>query len=808
MRSQLANGLIISTAIAAMMGGLVYLLSSPETSASAARNRELADILSIEQSPRIDRTPGVTAWLKVLLNRACVEELPIGQVDNCLSFISPSEELPRPLEFLQDSFRKGLQGGSLPDNSQLGTKTKSLAVGRMCLSEYRNAEDQVVVITRPGRFSLAAGKDLKDKSCEEILPNEDKFIKWAGAVLMRFSPDDSIVHNQSAWKGANIEALRALRAYVISPEGMIASHSYSEEEFQVFKSAAEMRGTPSLTTANAHYAPKKSAGEITYTGAYVDVTGHGIVATAYTTLWPGAGSGDFVVAVDIGLVINSKSILISRNDDNIRKKWIDLPSGENVTWKEIADKAETPEFTQIAADCSPTRIAISSANICVAKTTEGGQFAIAIPFGASPAQEHSQRWLISWSGNEYSNLRYVGYALVLASAWAGLAVLISSRSHYKKALKSESRKVHEILDAVKNLKLPIVTIEPSTDRVSYLNHSAKQLGIKRGALFREYVQSSSLPFYDSANTPDGNPRRSYSVELKVAEREESESFWSLITSTTLPRGLSASSLDESAETRERVPEGTRLGLIAPLNEGQLDLYKRVVSAEAKRDERAKLGSLLMHGLRPLILLSAEPDRLEPAAMKWLREALDASIEAIAAIFTGSEAARRSKRIKKEEIVRNLNGMLEVCMQAAVNRKLRKRLYWHNGILGDIRSDTLPFYLELEDWNEEMGLQSEFEGVIEYIFIELINNAMKHGTPGLPAVIRAVTVETSSGQFIDFEFINGVSETAREMATKKLQHRYSGRTIIEAACLQTGYELSIGKIQSGLYSTTLRIKASR
>lgn len=518
---------------------------------------------------------------------------------------------------------------------------------------------------------------------------------------------------------------------------------------------------------------------IHYTGIYPDKLGHGFVATLAVPGPHEPGRLKLLIAADLGLAVSHER-LVAAADPSLALAVAELPSETRGLWqpwvsllgalpgdsgRELLDVVHAHALRETQheewIEWSPL----------VFERTERG-----VLFATQLGKDH---WLVGLARDPAlpwpSMLLAPGLLLALL---AGVE-LRTRRRERALAIRDAERRARDA--ALDELELLLV-VDPHDDTVVHASAAARrELDVAPGQIVHERLVAadprSQAHYRDQLA---GGRRRSYGVRLRQGQP-----------------GTARYALIRSIPLHEPLPElhaatNHRLGLVYPIDhEADLALLLDDELSAARQDERNKLATILEHGVdlfaRVLANLCAQPPspaQLELAA--HLADYLQARLHVTQWILDrwGGPSTREVECILGPE---HLHALLEqyrrIFAHVHGDARLRARLHWNNGTLASPPPDDRIVEAWL-DWPDEYRVTTPTEGLFGYFFGELLVNAIKHGTPGLPISVE-VDVDRARRELV-VRVRNSSSEPSDDA---RAQQAYGGTAILAEVARVCGWQLT-------------------
>lgn len=842
-------GIAILTLVA-----LIAIMVTWSSSSKSITDSQWLEMLTVQQSLRLESRPGATALLQSLLSRHCLHQefvsLTLG-VEECLSVLRPSKSIPREMaslnkrtEELATYLSLTIHGTGRPDSrSALTAGEPSIAhqeaalldiddaiwagAMRSCVGEYLYGGQRFVVVL-PAPYSLSSFRSVDDgtRNSAKAAVNDNSTIEARRTAACK---ERKLSNYTKSYITAAIGALlpigivvkdqtEILRAYVMDQTGILVSTRTGDIdaaekpevpggiEFKRFKDASMHTPAPTLANVRGNFGAIDEFAKVPgYTGGYLDVTDLGIVATGFAAV-PGAkGFGDVVVAVDVKLPIKIEDVVGSVNSKGLRATLAVIKKGQDSTWETFAKHMGV----KLPEGCKGNLPSLQRASVCREQNIgddRDGSVLVAIPLGSKYEGDPPAtvtKWIVAAaSGADQS-------AFIMNTTGAGIAALAMIGVLATAALLrlTTAKEIESFTRTVTDLRLPVVAIDPSGN-ITFVNPYAKiTLGFKESSTFRDYVSEDQRSNYDQFTALKGHHGRSYGIALSLPKDDGSgDRRWVLVRSTTVSWSINPTILGEKQKGL-KIEAGSRIGVVIPLGDDDLGLYTTELRKIIHEEDMERVAHLLSHGLKPLVAAYEHSEKLSKPTIDWLRAEIGRSISAIGTLFAGYNAQETEENLARSRIESYLKNILIVTKDASggSNFRLREKLGWDNGILSNLDSSSYAFTFDLKDWSDDLFLSSRYRGVVEYIFTELITNMLKYGRPGQPGNITASLTKIQTEDRIKFEFTNKI----RSGINSKASHRgYKGLELVDRACTMLGGTLYGHTISDNIYSIQIVLPAKK
>jgi hypothetical protein len=774
-----------------------------------AERRAETELLSIKQTPRSTQYPGVTASIQRLMTRYCNEQTGLSNArEDCIAVLRPRDGIPDPMRALrayltpevqQRSGATPTQGVAVQPHWLRGGQT---ALDRLCLSEFEFNGNRYAVTSPKGGQPCPA--------------DADRFITWAIREL-------DARKNIEPMSVQPFGSLSVRRAYITGQDGTLISRRFGDlglaqggqgsegKEYAEFRKTALADLAPSIASVRSVF---PVAGlDRGYSGAYLDVTDLGIVATGVVILVDAPDAGSVALAADVE--INTTDWASKMKVPGTYMRVLDIKSTQPF-WASVFDGLQDlPDAQDLRGKCKDSTH--EPVAICSPSENPENAIVVAAMLGNSDPQnpDGPRRWIVRLVPGLSPPFGFLPHpvadyipAFVLFSA--GLICWHFDRRRQKSQRHAtRSREHSEMLTTLYgSVNIAVVTIDPNNDQIRFTSPRAEVFGFKTDTKFRDYVHEDDRQIYDQAHHP-GIPERAYGVRLRLyvqkkertGDRPQKPDQWAIVRSTPVPAPVSHINARES----------DRFALVELLGRDHTERWHQMVEDAARRAERRQLGSLLNHGIsRPLGAICAPS--LRPETFKSLISYVERRVNVIADLQSGwgitdDDARRNDIVVKRDAVLEMLEQFQSLGATVAADGDLRRNLKWGNGALNRLPAGAKPFHFDLSAWGHEIHLSTVIEGAELFILEELLTNALKYGRRGVPPMVVARCVSEQGGRrVLEFEVRNQVDEDHAKHRFDT-QRAFNGHSLVAEACRRLGWELMEPAISNNMYSIKVRAGCS-
>ncbi len=791
---------------AALLGLTVYLIFGTwEKDRRLSRVQALSEMIAIRSPLRLTDTPGLNAWLGLLLHER-QESLPESFRDAFLSVIEPGSPSFVPRAFLR--LRQVLADRRLqPPQARNARAIAPRELGESSPGEslefrvvqYFELEESIFVVSRRAALAAAEGDDRSQAS--------PGFLQWSiphlRAILGRWTQESS--RNPLA-EIPGIGQPRVARLYTLSEDGTFVSLPLPLDDGETsgrrdvaLTEGRQLKNFPNSPTLvsngfffNYRY-DRPLESQLSYSGLYLDVAGLGFVATIGLPLrYPGNLRG--VLAVDITFDVDWNE-LVAAIPPPMRAEVAQLDPNLSAPrwnpWSTLGPAIASPTSSLrgvVEAMAAIERTPVDRLSVHHAVTANGESLAA--------VQMARSTWLILWVPKLEHQLPWLSLALA-----ATVVLFLLARA--ERARQLAQSELDERQNLLNTMKVPLSVVDPNTDRLIYCNEAAGKLGMRPGLSFGKDVvvgEEAVQEHYRRTQAADESSRRAYGVPIRVrgADRELRRAF------------LIVRSVAVTAPIREfRADQRHRLAIMFLVEEEpDLTLLVRHRVGKARENERRLLSGLLSHGVEVLAQLVSDQlerrraegarDPKQEELLIWLSEYVRLRIEVVAWLLERWGQARipaSTCLIEVSNVTSTLTRMQQIFEVVRAQPELRTRLHWENGVLSQepsARDGEGANILDLRlDWDEEYCLPVPTEGCFGLFLGEALVNAISHGRPGSRP--RLCLEVDPNRQELLFELANPLCQD--DIGSRRQDAPYGGQAILQEIGRLCGWDGPTVQIES-------------
>jgi PAS domain-containing protein len=714
------------------------------------RSETLYQLVQDKTPPRPTETPGISAWLHLALKRygASLEN---GEVMTW----EDRRSVPPGLAGLRDLLVTPPEpSASEPRLVSLTNEETSLQFRSQRFAEI---DGHWLVVTR--RKALDAGD-----------PASDRFLARTGPHLLRL-----------ARRVPASASPRVLRVYALSEDGTLVSMPLAEltADPAVRRRAAldegrEFRKVPQLPNfvSNEFFFQfdfSAPAGQVYYSGLYLDLGGQGVVATIIV---PYVDSGSVgVLGTDVAFDVDWKAFASQIEPPMVAEvvRLGPLPEGRWRPWTDVeaALPQRSPLVPAVAALAQrERREGLFVAPGSVQEAVVEGQGAVAA------LQMAADTWLVVLFPRTGATSPVLSLGLLSVLFLFLIAGFEVHRRRAEQAQDKAERELAEKQNLLNTMQVPLLVVDPNSDAVVFGNEAARRLGIETGVRMADLVPDDERArrHYEHMQMAGPDARRAYGLPLRL----NGETRYAVVRSVAVTAPIEALHADERH----------RLGVLFVLEpETDLALLAEDLVTGAQGEERRKLAGLLSHGVDTLVRVLARVVERggEDDFVAWLAGYVDRRVHVTAWLFDHWDAEPPlppASAIEAGQARETLSALQRVFALAAADSGLRSSLHWDNGVLSS-SSDTQIPSIHL-DWPPEVWFPLPVRGGFGLFLEEVLVNAVRHGRPGTVPRL-AVSYDPGRAELL-FEVENETSEARRLRGEP-----YGGRRILERLARLFGWE---------------------
>jgi len=710
------------------------------------RSETLYQLVQDKTPPRPTETPGIAAWLHLALKRYG-STLKHGEIMTW----EDRRSVPPGLAGLRD-----LLATPPEPSASVPRLTNEEASLQFRSQRFAELDGHWLVVTR--RKALDG-----DRASES-------FLARTGPHLLRL-----------ARRVPALGSPRVLRVYALSEDGTLVSMPLAEltadpaaRRRAALDEGREFRKVPQLPNFVSNefffqFDYNAPAGQVYYSGLYLDLGGQGVVATIIV---PYVDSGSIgVLGTDVAFDVDWKAFARQIEPPMVAEvvRLGPLPEGRWRPWTDL--ESALPPNSQLAPAVTSLARRERREGLFVAPGSV--QEAVAEGQGAVAAlQMAADTWLVVLFPRTGASSPALSLGLLSVLFLLLIAGFEVHRRRAEQAQDKAERELAEKQNLLNTMQVPLVVVDPNSDSVVFGNEAARRLGIDSGVRFADLVPDDERArrHYEHMQMAGPDARRAYGLPLRL----NGETRYAVVRSVAVTAPIEALHADERH----------RLGVLFLLDpETDLALLTEDLVTGAQGEERRKLAGLLSHGVDTLVrVLARLVDRGgEESFVAWLAGYVDRRVHVTAWLFDHWDAEPPlppAGAIEAGQARETLSALQRVFALAASDPGLRSSLHWDNGVLASPPSGDIPA-VSL-DWPPEVWFPLPVRGGFGLFLEEMLVNAVRHGRPGtIPRL--AVSHDPGRAELL-FEAENETSDARRLRGEP-----YGGRRILERLALLFGWE---------------------
>lgn len=468
--------------------------------------------------------------------------------------------------------------------------------------------------------------------------------------------------------------------------------------------------------------------EARYSGFYLDIAGQGLVVTL---LVPQESGGErWVAALDLSLAIDWQAFA-RQVEAPLVAQIAEVDSARSATggrpWTTLraalGQRSSDPRL-DLVLDELATRERRTRQE---PRSIPSHQTAVVEGQGAVAAfQVYRNQWLVILFPELTFRFPWLLVGLLALSGSFLLAGFDRTRRQAEAARHKALGELRERQSLLETMQVPLVVVDPNSDRVIFGNRAARDLGIDRGSCIGEKVDTRdplAREHYRRMQVVSEETRRAYGVPLELRSDGAAHVRHVIVRSVAVAAPIETFRADE----RHRLAV---LFVVDP--EADLPIFSRQLEAHCRDDERRRLAGLLSHGVDTLARVLRHRLEIGSADLfdRWLADYLGRRLEVCAWLF---EHWRDQPPLPPEaslgptQVAKTLERLVEVLTVARDSPRLRTRLGWANGTLS-LPSEGPPVCIDLQ-WPETYLVTSPVRGGVGFFLEELLVNAIAHGAAG-------------------------------------------------------------------------------
>jgi hypothetical protein len=691
--------------------------------------------------PRPTDTPGVTAWLHLALKRyrAQIADPERARLYGEIADWQDRRSVPPSLAAIRDLLAApvdlpAVSGLSAPRWAGAGALGPDPAGGRSTLQfraqRFVEIDGTWLVVTR--RKALDTPDNPSDRFLGSVAPRLLRLGERLGAALA--------AHPLPSVPGP--VPPRVARVYALSEDGTLVTLPLGEltSDLAARRRAAadegrELRKLPQLPNfvSNEFFFQfdfNRPAGQVYYSGLYLDLGGQGVVATVTVPyLDPGSGAAG-ILGADITFALDWRAFARQIEPPMIAEV-VTLPTPPEERWRPWNDilaalparRSRALARTVAAAAERERREGLFVAPGTVQHSVVEGQGAVAA------LQVAARDWLVILFPKTDAGFPIVSLTLLLLPMGLLLGGFELYRRRAERAQAKAERELAEKQNLLNTMQVPLLVVDPNSDAVVFGNEAARRLGITAGVRIADLVAGDERAHrhYERMQVAGPDVRRAYGLPLRLrGETGEDEVRYAVVRSVAVTAPIEALQADERH----------RLGILFVLDaEDDLALLTADLVHGTRGEERRRLAGLLSHGIDTLVRVLAHTlgrrGAEDDAFVVWLSGYVERRLRVTAWLLDHWDAELPlppACAIEPAQARETLAALERIFARVAADPDLRSSLHWDNGALASPR-DTGAVLTITIDWPARYWFPLPVRGGFGLFLEEVLVNAVRHGRPG-------------------------------------------------------------------------------
>jgi len=613
---------------------------------------------------------------------------------------------------------------------------------------------------------------------------------------------------------------RVARVYALSEDGTLVTMPLAEltSDPAARRRAAEdegreLRKLPQLPSfvSNEFFFQfdfTRPAGQVYYSGLYLDLGGQGVVATITVPYVDPASGTTGILGADITFDLDWRAFA-RQIEPPLIAEVVTLPAPPEDRWRPWTDVAAA---LPAGRDRSLARAVAAAAERerreGLFVTPGSVQHSVVEGQGAVAALQVAARdWLIILFPKTEAGFPIVSLALLLLP----MALLLGGFELYRRRAEQAQEKAERALAEKQNLlntmQVPLLVVDPNSDAVVFGNEAARRLGITAGVRIADLVAGGERErrHYERMQMAGPDARRAYGLPLRLRdETGELETRYAVVRSVAVTAPIEALQADERH----------RLGVLFVLEpDADLALLTEDLVHGARGEERRRLAGLLSHGIDTLVRVLAhslardeddenDADRANRSFVAWLSAYVERRIGVTAWVLDHWDAEppfSPACAIEPSHARETLAALERVFARVAADPELRSSLCWDNGALARSTVDVLSIAL---DWPAAYWFPMPVRGGFGLFLEEVLVNAVRHGRPGS---VPRLSLFVDRGRR---ELLCEVENEVRDDDQGSIRiEPYGGRRLLERLARLFGWEGLTFEAGDGRFVVSWRIPVS-
>ncbi|HEY2738587.1 MAG TPA: hypothetical protein VGK45_09285, partial [Thermoanaerobaculia bacterium] len=491
---------------------------------------------------------------------------------------------------------------------------------------------------------------------------------------------------------------RVARVYALSEDGTLVTMPLAEltADPAARRRAAEdegreLRKLPQLPSfvSNEFFFQfdfTRPAGQVYYSGLYLDLGGQGVVATITVPYVDPASGATGILGTDITFDLDWRAFA-RQIETPLIAEVVTLPAPPEDRWQPWTAVSDAAAALPAGRDRSLARAVAAAAERerreGLFVTPGSVQHSVVEGQGAVAALQVAARdWLIILFPKTEAGFPVVSLALLLLP----MALLLGGFELYRRRAEQEQEKAERALAEKQNLlntmQVPLLVVDPNSDAVVFGNEAARRLGIEAGVRIADLVAGGERErrHYERMQMAGPDARRAYGLPLRLRnEAGDLEARYAVVRSVAVTAPIEALHADERH----------RLGVLFVLEpDADLALLTEDLVHGARGEERRRLAGLLSHGIDTLVhvlahALARDENDADRAFIVWLSAYVERRIGVTAWLLDHWDAEPPfppACAIEPSHARETLAALEKVFARVAADPDLRSSLCWDNGAL--------------------------------------------------------------------------------------------------------------------------------
>jgi PAS domain-containing protein len=571
----------------------------------------------------------------------------------------------------------------------------------------------------------------------------------------------------------------------------------------------ELRKLPQLPTfvSNEFFFQfdfNRPAGQVYYSGLYLDLGGQGVVATITVPyVDPESGTAG-ILGADITFTLDWRAFAHQIEPPMVAEVVTLAPPPEERwrPWNDLFTALPARRNRALARAVAAAAERERREGLFVAPGTV--QHSVVEGQGAVAALQVAARdWLVILFPKTDAGFPILSLTLLLLPMALLLGGFELYRRRAEKAQAKAERELAEKQNLLNTMQVPLLVVDPNSDAVVFGNAAARRLGITAGVRIADLVSNDERArrHYEHMQVAGPDVRRAYGLPLRLrGENGEEETRYAVVRSVAVTAPIEALQADERH----------RLGILFVLDPGtDLALLTADLIDNTRGEERRRLAGLLSHGIDTLVRVLAhtlarggEPDR---AFVEWLSSYVERRIRVTAWLLDHWDAEPPfppACAIEPSHARETIAALARIFQRAAADPELRSSLHWDNGALAGMDEPAGEIPIVAIDWPARYWFPLPVRGGFGLFLEEVLVNAVRHGRPGA-ALRLGLHIDRGRRELL-CEIEN---EIGADLETPERIEAYGGRRILARLTDLFGWEGLAFARDGGRFVVSWRVPVS-